>query len=62
VIYAMITCPNTGEAVPAGMRFSDLRSFDASAIEGNTVGCSACGQAHLVDKTTIKVFPSASID
>lgn len=58
VIQAMITCPTTGKVVPAGMVFGTLQAFDQTILENNSVQCAACGQPHLVDNSTVKVFPS----
>jgi hypothetical protein len=58
---AMITCPTTGKTVPSGLGFSDLASFDSNKLIGNYVRCSACGEMHLVDDTTVKVFPSIEL-
>lgn len=58
VIQTMITCPTTSKVVPAGMVFGTLQAFDETILENNTVQCAACGQSHLVDNSTVKVFPS----
>ncbi|HKU82341.1 MAG TPA: hypothetical protein VJP76_09250 [Candidatus Tumulicola sp.] len=52
----MIECPKTGKLIPTGLRFT-LASYDAASFFGNQIGCSACGELHLADKTTVKVFP-----
>ncbi len=58
MVQAMITCPSTGRSVPTGIVFGDLATFEGTTLIGNTVRCSACGEAHLVDNSTVKVFPS----
>jgi hypothetical protein len=58
MINAMITCPKTGRAVPTGIVFGSLAAFDGTTLKDNTVQCAACGEPHLVDDTTVKVFPS----
>jgi hypothetical protein len=62
MIQAMITCPKTGKAVPSGIAFGNLAAFDATTLKNNTVQCSACGESHLVDDSTVKVFPSEPSD
>jgi hypothetical protein len=57
MINAMITCPTTGKAVPSGITFGTLAAFDAAMPSNNVVKCAACGQGHLVDNSTVKVFP-----
>lgn len=57
MIQAMIVCPKTGRAVPTGMAFGSLAAFDATTLVNNSVTCAACGEAHLVDNSTVKVFP-----
>jgi hypothetical protein len=58
MIQAMITCPKTGQAVPTGFVFGNLAAFDGTKLEHNTVQCAACGEMHLVDDSTVKVYPS----
>jgi hypothetical protein len=58
MIQAMITCPTTGKSVPSGIAFGSLAVFDATTLVNNVVKCAACGEEHLVDNTTVKVFPS----
>jgi hypothetical protein len=58
----MITCPTTGKTVPSGIVFATLAVFDETTLLNNRVGCAACGQAHLVDNSTVKVFPSEPKD
>ncbi|HZY95614.1 MAG TPA: hypothetical protein VFE35_00780 [Candidatus Cybelea sp.] len=53
----MITCPKTGRAVPTGIAFGNLAAFDATALANNTVQCAACGETHIVDNSTVKIFP-----
>ncbi len=57
MIQAMIQCPKTGKLVPSGIVFGTLAAFDATMLENNTVQCEACGASHLVDNSTVKVFP-----
>jgi hypothetical protein len=57
----MINCPKTGKAVPSGFGFGDLASFDSATLVGNYVQCTACGEMHLVDNTTVKVFPDSDL-
>jgi hypothetical protein len=58
MIQAMITCPRTGRPVPTGLTFGTLTAFDSTILENNSVHCPSCGEMHLVDNTTVKVFPS----
>jgi hypothetical protein len=58
MFQAMITCPKTGRAVPTGITFGNLAAFDQTTLIDNVVKCSACGEQHLVDNSTVKVFPS----
>jgi hypothetical protein len=58
MINAMITCPKTGRAVPTGIVFGSLAAFNGTTLKGNTVRCAACGDMHLVDNSTVKIFPS----
>ncbi len=53
----MIVCPETGRAVPTGIVFGSLAAFDATTLVSNSVKCGACGHSHLVDNSTVKVFP-----
>lgn len=53
----MIICPSTGKAVRSGLVFGDLATFEATTLTNNTVRCTACGEQHLVDNTTVKAFP-----
>lgn len=57
MFQAMITCPKTGKPVPTGITFGSLAAFDGTTLVNNTVQCAACGEGHLVDNTTVKVFP-----
>jgi hypothetical protein len=57
MIQAMIICPKTQKAVRSGTVFGNLAAFDATELENNTVRCSACGEQHLVDNSTVKAFP-----
>jgi hypothetical protein len=57
MFQAMITCPKTGTAVPTGFVFGNLAAFDGTTLVDNTVHCAACGDEHLVDNATVKVFP-----
>ena len=57
MIQAMILCPKTGRAVPTGIVFGSLAAFDATTLANNSVTCAACGDSHLVDDTTVKIFP-----
>lgn len=57
MIQAMIVCPKTGKAVPTGFAFGSLEVFDATTLTNNTVTCAACGDTHLVDDSTVKLFP-----
>lgn len=57
MFQAMMTCPKTGKAVPTGIAFGTLAAFDGTTLANNTVQCVACGEGHLVDNTTVKVFP-----
>jgi hypothetical protein len=58
MFQAMITCPTTGKSVPTGFAFGDLAAFDSTTLVNNTVRCKECGEGHLVDNTTVKVFPN----
>jgi hypothetical protein len=58
MINAMITCPKTGKSVPSGIVFGTLAAFDGTRLEGNVVRCTECGENHLADNSTVKVFPS----
>jgi hypothetical protein len=58
MVNAMITCPKTGKAVPSGIVFGSLATFDETTLINNVVRCTECGEGHLVDNTTVKVFPS----
>jgi hypothetical protein len=58
MFQAMITCPKTGKTVPTGFVFGSIGAFDETTLINNTVRCSACGESHLVDNTTVKVFPN----
>jgi hypothetical protein len=58
MVNAMITCPRTGKSVPSGIVFGSLAAFDAAILENNVVRCTECGESHLVDNATVKVFPS----
>jgi hypothetical protein len=58
MIRAMITCPKTGQAVPTGIVFGSLAAFDQTTLHNNAVQCAACGESHLVDGSTVKVFPA----
>jgi hypothetical protein len=40
------------------MAFANLQVFDQTILENNSVQCAACGRSHLVDNSTVKVFPS----
>lgn len=57
MFQAMITCPKTNRAVPTGMAFGSLAAFDATTLVNNVVRCRECGENHIVDNTTVKVFP-----
>jgi hypothetical protein len=57
MVQAMITCPTTGRAVPTGIVFGTLAAFDSTTLENNVIGCRECGEKHLVDNSTVKVFP-----
>lgn len=57
MFQAMITCPTTGKSVPSGIAFGSLAAFDSTTLVNNVVKCSACGEGHLVDNSTVKVFP-----
>lgn len=57
VIQAMIVCPETGRAVPTGIVYGSLAAFEATKLSNNTVKCAACGETHIVDDSTVKVFP-----
>jgi hypothetical protein len=54
----MITCPQTGKAVPTGFAFGSLAAFDETTLINNSVRCQACGEPHVVDNSTVKVFPN----
>lgn len=57
----MILCPKNGNAVPTGFSFGDLATFDATTLVNNYVQCGSCGEMHLVDDSTVKVFPSEDL-
>jgi len=57
MFQAMITCPKTGRSVPTGFAFGSLAAFDQTTLVNNVVGCSECGESHIVDNKTVKVFP-----
>ncbi|MBV8283003.1 MAG: hypothetical protein JO175_00045 [Candidatus Eremiobacteraeota bacterium] len=58
MIKAMIICPTTGRPVFTGLAFGSLAAFDATTLVNNYVQCNLCGERHLVDNSTVKVFPS----
>jgi hypothetical protein len=58
MFQAMITCPQTGKAVPTGFAFGTLAAFDATVLSNNSIQCRECGEPHLVDNSTVKVFPN----
>jgi len=58
MIQAMIICPKTHKPVKTGIVFGSLAAFDATTLKNNTVRCAVCGDSHLVDDSTVKVFPS----
>jgi hypothetical protein len=62
MLYAMMICPKSGKAVRTGLRFGSLKQFDATTLRGNRVRCTDCGEMHLVDDSTVKVFPSIDAD
>ncbi|MBV8154216.1 MAG: hypothetical protein JOY98_07340, partial [Candidatus Eremiobacteraeota bacterium] len=39
-----------------------LAAFDATTLVNNYVQCNLCGERHLVDNSTVKVFPSEPPD
>ncbi|MFY9719717.1 MAG: hypothetical protein WAK16_08730 [Candidatus Cybelea sp.] len=43
--------------MPTGFVFGTLAAFDGTTLVNNTVHCAACGDEHLVDNATVKVFP-----
>jgi hypothetical protein len=53
----MITCPKTGRSVPTGLAFGSLAAFEATTLLNNVVHCRECGESHVVDDETVKVFP-----
>ena len=57
MFQAMISCPKTGRLVPSGIAFGSLAAFDETMLRDNVVLCTACGDRHLVDNSTVKVFP-----
>ncbi len=57
MFQAMIICPKTGKAVPSGIAFGNLAAFDGTTLTNNVVRCAACGENHIVDNSTVKVFP-----
>jgi hypothetical protein len=57
MIQAMIVCPKTGRAVPSGIVYGSLAAFDQTKLTNNRVKCAACGETHIVDDLTVKVFP-----
>ncbi len=57
MIQAMITCPTTGRTVPTSIVFGTLAAFEGTRLENNHVKCRACGQDHIVDNSTVKIFP-----
>ena len=61
MVRAMIICPKTGKAVPSGFTFGDLTSFDSATLVNNYVQCASCGEMHLVDNSTVRVFPSEDL-
>lgn len=58
MFQAMITCPQTGRAVPTGFAFGSLAAFDETTLTNNSIQCRECGEPHRVDSSTIKVFPN----
>jgi len=61
MIEAMIICPRTGKPAHTGMAFGNLAAFDSATIVDNYARCSECGEMHLVDNSTVKVFPSSTL-
>lgn len=54
----MMTCPKTGRAAPTGIAFGSVAAFDATKLQNITVRCSQCGENHVVDNATVKLFPN----
>jgi hypothetical protein len=57
MFQAMIVCPKTGKAIPTGFTFGSLAAFDATTLTNNTLQCAVCGETHVVDNSTVKIFP-----
>lgn len=53
----MITCPETRQIVPSGFSCANLAEFKSNTYIDNYVHCPACSKMHVVDGSTIQVFP-----